>query len=81
MKKADLPTQSDNCVTCLDMGKGVLAVSFGDGQIKIFDHRAPPSSSKIMAFREHKQLVLSLKIQENGKIVSGCTDGVVKVGS
>ena len=62
------------------MGKGVLAASFWCGQIKLFDYRAPPSSAKIMAFREHQQMVLSLKMQENGKLVSGCTDGIVKVG-
>jgi len=75
----DLPTQSDSCVTCMDMDKGILAASFGDGQIKLFDYRAPPTSARIMAFREHKQMVLSLKMQEGGKLVSGCTDGVVKV--
>ena len=79
VRLCDLPTQSDSCVTCLDMDKGVLAASFGDGQIKLFDYRAPPTSARIMAFREHKQLVLSLKMQESGKLVSGCTDGVVKV--
>jgi regulator-associated protein of mTOR len=79
VRMGDLPTMSDSCVTCLDMDKGLLAASFGDGQIKIFDYRAPPSSARIMAFREHKQMVLSLKMQENGKLVSGCTDGVVKV--
>ena len=42
----DLPTQSESCVTALDMDKGVrvLAASFGDGQIKLFDYIAPPSS-------------------------------------
>ena len=68
-----------NQTAALDMDKGVLAASFGDGQIKLFDYRAPPSTARIMAFREHKQMVLSLKMQENGKLVSGCTDGVVKV--
>ena len=62
-----------------DMDKGVLDASFGDGQIKLFDYRAPPSSARIMAFREHKQMVLSIKMQENGKLASGCIDGVVKV--
>ena len=80
LRMGDLPTQSDSCVTCMDMDKGMLAASFGDGQIKIFDYRAPPSSARVMAFREHKQVVLALKMQENGKLVSGCTDGVVKVG-
>merc|ERR1712059_13017 len=28
---------------------------------------------------EHQQLVLSCKVRANGKMVSGCTDGVVKV--
>eukprot|EP00092_Neocalanus_flemingeri_P035149 GFUD01038251.1.p1 GENE.GFUD01038251.1~~GFUD01038251.1.p1 ORF type:complete len:1354 (-),score=488.66 GFUD01038251.1:404-4465(-) len=79
VRLCDLPIQSDSCVTCLHMDKGVLAASFGDGQIKLFDYRAPPASARIMAFREHKQLVLSLKMQEGGKIVSGCTEGVVKV--
>jgi len=79
VRMVDLPTMSDSCVTCLDMDKGLLAASFGDGQIKIFDYRAPPSSARIMAFREHKQMVLSLKMQDNSKLVSGCTDGVVKV--
>jgi len=79
LKIGDFPTQSDSCVTCLHMDKGILAVSFGDGQIKLFDHRAPPSTAKIMAVREHQQMILALKLQENGKLVSGCTDGVVKV--
>jgi len=79
VKLCDLPTQSDTCVTCLDMDKGVLAASFGDGLIKLFDYRAPPISARIMVFREHKQMVLSLKIQDTGNLVSGCADGVVKV--
>ena len=37
VRLGDLPTQSDSCVTALDMDKGVLAASFGDGQIKLFD--------------------------------------------
>ena len=81
LKIGDFPTQSDSCVTCLHMDKGILAVSFGDGQIKLFDHRAPPSTAKIMAVREHQQMILALKLQENGKLVSGCTDGVVKVNT
>ena len=42
VRLGDLPTQSDSCVTALDMDKGVLAASFGHGQIKLFDYRAPP---------------------------------------
>jgi hypothetical protein len=34
-----------------------------------------------MAYREHSQLVLSCKAQPNCRLVSGSTDGVVKVHS
>lgn len=51
------------CTTALDIDKGILAASFGDEQIKLFDYRAPPSSARIMAFRQHEQMVLFFKMQ------------------
>jgi len=33
----NLPTQSNSCVTALDMDEGVAAASFRDWQSKLFD--------------------------------------------
>ena len=71
VRLGDLPTKSDSCLFSLGYGQRVLAASFGNGQIKLFDYMASPSSARFMVFREHKQLVLSLNMQEMGKLVSG----------
>jgi len=81
-KLTDLPTASESFVTSLALAPNsppVIAAAFGDGSIKIFDHRLSPNSSRVMSYREHGQFVLSCRIQSGGRLVSGCTDGVVKV--
>ena len=49
-KLSDLPTASESFVTCVDLGwegsKSVLAASFGDGSVRLFDARAPPGQAR-----------------------------------
>jgi len=79
----DIPTASESFVTSLALSPShhpmypVMAAAFGDGGIKLFDHRLP--RKEIMSYREHGQFVLSCRVQAGGKLVSGCTDGLVKV--
>ena len=81
----DIPTASESFVTSLALSPShhpmypVMAAAFGDGVIKLFDHRLP--RKEIMSYREHGQFVLSCRVQAGGKLVSGCTDGLVKVSS
>ena len=64
MKVCDIPTQLDTCVTCIQTGnrenKHVAAVSFGDGHVKLYDTR---TRGCVMTVREHKQMVLGIKLQ------------------
>jgi len=83
MKVCDIPTQLDTCITCIQTGnrenRHVTAVSFGDGHVKLFDTR---SRQSVMTVREHKQMVLGIKLQAGSSghtLLSGCADGVVKV--
>ena len=80
MKVCDIPTQVDSCVTCIQTGSGdnshVVAVSFGDGHVKMFDTR---SRQCVLTSREHKQMVLGLRYQTGHGLVSSCAEGVVKV--
>jgi len=80
---ADLPTGSESFVTCLDLGwegsKSVVAASFGDGSVRLFDTRAAGGQARAMVHREHRQFLLACRLQAQGRLVTGCTDGVVKV--
>jgi len=80
MKVADVPTQLDTCVTSIYTGvsdnKHLAAVSFADGHVKLFDTR---SRGSVMRVREHKQMVLGVKLQAGSSLISGCGDGVIKV--
>ena len=38
-----------------------------------------PVSCRVMMYREHSKVVLTCRSQDNGRMVSGCTDGIIKV--
>ena len=61
------------------MISGLLAASYYDGSIRLFDPRNKPASARVMMYREHTKPIVSCKSQICGKLVSGCTDGAVKV--
>ena len=34
---------------------------------------------RVMMYREHSKVVLTCRSQDNARMVSGCTDGIIKV--
>merc|ERR1719154_638320 len=77
MRICDIPSMLDTCVTNIQTGDNshVVAVSFSDGHVKMFDTR---SRACVMTSREHRQMVLGLSYQGNS-LVTGCAEGVVKL--
>lgn len=81
LKLIDLPSATDSFVTSLSMNESVrlLAAAHNDGSIRLYDPRNPPASARVMQYREHGRSVLTCVSQPGGRLVSGCTDGIIKV--
>ena len=81
VKLVDLPSSTDSIVTSLTVNdeSGLLAASYYDGSIRLFDPRSPAARSRVMMYREHGKPIVACRSQSNGRLVSGCTDGKVKV--
>lgn len=83
MRMQDIPTGADSCVTslaCDSVGRSLLIAGCGDGSVRLFDRRLPPSDSRVMALREHAGWVTSVFLQKGGEgnIISGSVSGDVK---
>ncbi|XP_015778065.1 PREDICTED: regulatory-associated protein of mTOR-like [Acropora digitifera] len=83
MRMQDIPTGADSCVTslaCDSVGRSLLIAGCGDGSVRLFDRRLPPSDSRVMALREHTGWVTSVFLQKGGEgnIISGSVSGDVK---
>jgi regulator-associated protein of mTOR len=81
VKLVDLPSATDSIVTNLTVNdeSGLLAASYYDGSIRLYDPRIPASRARVMMYREHGKPIVACRSQNNGRLVSGCTDGKVKV--
>lgn len=81
VRLTDLPSSTDSFVTSLSMNSScrLLAASHYDGSIRLYDPRSPPSSARVMMYREHGKFVVTCRAQQDGTLVSGCTDGIIKV--
>ncbi|CAH3037121.1 unnamed protein product [Porites lobata] len=83
MRMQDIPTGADSCVTslaCDSVGRSLLIAGCGDGSVRLFDRRLPPSDSRVMALREHAGWVTNVFLQRGGdcNIISGSVAGDVK---
>lgn len=83
MRMQDIPTGADSCVTslsCDSVGRSLLIAGCGDGSVRLYDRRLPPSDSRVMALREHTGWVVSVFMQKSGEgnIVSGSVAGDVR---
>ncbi|KXJ28610.1 Regulatory-associated protein of mTOR [Exaiptasia diaphana] len=83
MKMQDIPTGADSCVTslaCDSVGRSLLIAGCGDGSVRLYDRRLPPSDSRVMALREHSGWVTSVFLQKggDGNIISGSVAGDVR---
>ncbi|EDO47933.1 predicted protein [Nematostella vectensis] len=83
MKMQDIPTGADSCVTslaCDSVGRSLLIAGCGDGSVRLYDRRLPPSDSRVMALREHTGWVTSVFLQKggDGNIISGSVAGDVR---
>jgi len=81
VKLVDLPSATDSIVTNLSVNDehGLLAASYYDGSIRLYDPRSPAARARVMMYREHGKPIVACKNQNNWRLVSGCTDGKVKV--
>lgn len=83
MRMQDIPTGADSCVTslaCDSVGRSLLIAGCGDGSVRLFDRRLPPSDSRVMVLREHAGWVTSVFLQKggDGNIISGSVAGDVR---
>lgn len=83
MRMQDIPTGADSCVTslaCDSVGRSLLVAGCGDGSVRLFDRRLPPSDSRVMALREHLGWVTGVFLQKggDGNIISASVAGDVK---
>ncbi|XP_051171170.1 regulatory-associated protein of mTOR isoform X1 [Leptopilina boulardi] len=60
LKKQDITTGADSCVTCIDTDDtgAMMAIGCGDGSVRLFDRRLPSSEARVMTWREHNSWVL-----------------------
>lgn len=83
MRMQDIPTGADSCVTslaCDSVGRSLLIAGCGDGSVRLFDRRLPPSDSRVMALREHAGWVTGVFLPQggDGNIISGSVAGDVR---
>ncbi|XP_065066347.1 regulatory-associated protein of mTOR-like [Rhopilema esculentum] len=84
MKLQDIPTGADSCVTsiaCDSVGRSLLVAGLGDGSVRIYDRRLPPSDCCVITLREHLGYIVKVFLQKGteGNIISGSLDGDIKL--
>lgn len=84
LKKQDIPTGADCCATHLNMDRtgNLMALSCGDGSVRLFDRRLSPMESRVMTWREHNSWVLAARLKEfSGRthLVSGSSSGDIRI--
>lgn len=83
MKVQDIPTGADSCVTsmtCDTVNQSLLVAGLGDGSVRIYDRRLPPSDCRVMTLREHEGWVVNVLLsnKNDGNIISGSVGGDIK---
>lgn len=80
-KVLDMPTGADYPITSLsiDHEGSLLVAGCGDGTIRVYDRRLPPTECRIMTLREHSSWIVNvhLNVRER-RITSGCVTGDVR---
>ncbi|XP_014681197.1 PREDICTED: regulatory-associated protein of mTOR-like [Priapulus caudatus] len=84
MKAQDIPTQANSCITsitCDSSNRSLLVAGCGDGLVRLYDRRLPPTDSLVLTLREHSGWVVSVHLQRrgDGKIISSSVGGDVKI--
>ena len=62
MKIQDIPTGADSCVTCLtsdSADRSLMIAGCGDGTVRMYDRRQPPSSRYQLIFSSKKHLSIT----------------------
>ncbi|XP_033214111.1 regulatory-associated protein of mTOR isoform X2 [Belonocnema kinseyi] len=84
LKKQDIATGADSCVTCIDTdGTGaMMAIGCGDGSVRLFDRRLPSPDAKVITWREHNAWVLGafLRKSKGGStsLITGSNTGDIR---
>ncbi|XP_034933935.1 regulatory-associated protein of mTOR isoform X2 [Chelonus insularis] len=86
LKKQDILTGADCCVTSIDTdGTGaMMALGCGDGSVRLFDRRLPPAEAKIMTWREHNAWILGAYLSkfndpQSACLITGSSSGDVRI--
>lgn len=84
MFSQDIPARSGSCITSLtsdQVAGNIFVAGFGDGAVRVFDQRQPPTHSMVKIWREHKQWITNVHMQRGGvrELVSGSRNGEVKL--
>lgn len=84
LKVQDLPTNADSCITSLSLdrqSKSVFVGGCGDGNVRVFDRRLPPSDCVVKVFREHPTWVVKAYTLQNfpNRVVSASTQGDIRL--
>lgn len=81
----DIPTHADSCVSCLtsdSADRSLLVAGCGDGTVRLYDRRMPPTSSLVHTLRDHKSWIINVYMQKfnaDRNIVTCSAGGDVKI--
>ncbi|KAK2586076.1 hypothetical protein KPH14_008365 [Odynerus spinipes] len=85
LKKQDIPTGADCCVTCVDVDDtgALMALGCGDGSVRLFDRRLPPLEARVMTWREHTAWVLGAYLRKSegftSQLFTGSSSGDIRI--
>ncbi|XP_064478039.1 regulatory-associated protein of mTOR-like [Ornithodoros turicata] len=80
-KILDMPTGTDSPITSLstDHEGSLLVAGCGDGTVRVYDRRLPPSDCRIMTLRGHSSWVVNVHLEvRDRRIISGSVSGDVR---
>lgn len=81
----DIPTHADSCVSCLtsdSADRSLLVAGCGDGTVRLYDRRMPPTSSLVQTLKEHKSWIINVYMQRynaDRNIITCSAGGDVKI--
>lgn len=84
LRVQDLPTHADSCITSISLDRqsnSVFIGGCGDGTVRVFDKRLPPTECVVKVFREHPTWVVKAYTLQSfpNRVASASTQGDIKL--
>lgn len=81
LKIQDIATGADSCVTSLTaghLGESVVTAGFGDGCVRLYDHRMANSECRSTSLRKHLSWVVKVHMLNESTLLSASVDGEIR---